>query len=102
MPTYEYGCTACGHEFEKFESIKAAPTKNCPKCKKGKVQRRISGGGGLIFKGTGFYCTDYKKSLASPCKTESKAKDAKPCCSGGSCEKAIAKGDCPAVSGKSS
>ncbi len=76
MPTYEYACTACGHEFELFESIKAAPTKNCPKCKKAKAQRRISGGGGLIFKGSGFYCTDYRKSStgASAIKSESKPK----------------------------
>lgn len=64
MPTYEYSCTACGHEFERFESITAAPDKKCPKCNKKKGERRISGGGGFLFKGTGFYVTDYKKSPA--------------------------------------
>jgi putative FmdB family regulatory protein len=60
MPTYEYICTKCGHEFEAFQSINEPPVKSCPKCK-GKVERKISGGAGLIFKGSGFYITDYKK-----------------------------------------
>jgi putative FmdB family regulatory protein len=64
MPTYENSCKACGHDFERFESITAAPDKSCPKCKKKKAERRISGGGGFLFKGTGFYITDYKKSPA--------------------------------------
>jgi len=62
MPTYEYACAACGNEFERFESITAKPDKKCPKCNKKKAERRISGGGGFLFKGTGFYVTDYKKS----------------------------------------
>ena len=61
MPTYEYACTACGNEFERFESITAKPNKTCPKCNAKKGERKISGGGGFIFKGTGFYITDYKK-----------------------------------------
>jgi putative FmdB family regulatory protein len=60
MPTYEYECTACGYEFEKFHSIKAAPIKKCPKCGKLKVKRLIGLGAGLIFKGSGFYITDYR------------------------------------------
>ena len=60
MPTYEYACSACGHRFEEFQSIKAAPTKKCPVCKKNKVQRLISAGAGFIFKGSGFYETDYR------------------------------------------
>jgi putative FmdB family regulatory protein len=60
MPTYEYKCTACGHDFEKFQSMTAAPIRQCPKCKKNKVKRLISAGGGLIFKGSGFYITDYR------------------------------------------
>lgn len=60
MPTYEYECTACGYEFEKFHSIKAAPIKKCPKCGKHKVKRLIGLGAGLIFKGSGFYITDYR------------------------------------------
>lgn len=62
MPTYEYVCSACGHAFERFESITAAPNKTCEKCKKKKAVRKISGGGGFLFKGSGFYVTDYKKS----------------------------------------
>jgi len=65
MPTYEYTCANCKHDFERFESITAAPNKSCPKCTKKKAERRISGGGGFLFKGTGFYVTDYKKTSAS-------------------------------------
>ncbi len=67
MPTYEYQCRKCGHEFEKFQSITAAPVKTCPRCR-GRVVRLVSGGAGIIFKGTGFYQTDYKnqKSTSSP------------------------------------
>jgi putative FmdB family regulatory protein len=60
MPTYEYQCTACGHAFEKFQSIKAAPIKKCPECGKSKVKRLIGMGAGLLFKGSGFYITDYR------------------------------------------
>jgi putative FmdB family regulatory protein len=59
MPTYEYECKKCGHAFELFQSITAPPRKKCPKCS-GKVERLISGGGGIIFKGHGFYATDYR------------------------------------------
>ena len=61
MPTYEYECTKCGHLFEVFQPITAEPVKKCPKCK-GKVRKLISPGIGLIFKGSGFYITDYKNS----------------------------------------
>ena len=60
MPTYEYHCDACGNDFEEFQSITAKPTKKCPKCGKLKVRRLISAGAGLIFKGSGFYITDYR------------------------------------------
>jgi putative FmdB family regulatory protein len=60
MPTYEYQCTACGHAFEKFQSIKSAPIKKCPNCGKVKVKRLIGMGAGLLFKGSGFYITDYR------------------------------------------
>src|ERR1700761_9168584 len=60
MPTYEYECEACGHRFEKFQSMTAAPVKVCPKCGKRKVKKLISAGAGLIFKGSGFYITDYR------------------------------------------
>jgi putative FmdB family regulatory protein len=64
MPTYEYECRKCGHQFEKFQSITAVPLKSCPKCK-GRVARLLTTGSGIIFKGSGFYQTDYKKSSHS-------------------------------------
>lgn len=60
MPTYEYVCKACEHAWEEFQSIKSDPTKKCPECGKSKAQRIISAGGGIIFKGSGFYQTDYR------------------------------------------
>jgi putative FmdB family regulatory protein len=60
MPTYEYACSDCGHEFEEFQSIKAKPVTLCPKCGKRKVKRLISAGAGFIFKGSGFFITDYR------------------------------------------
>ncbi len=59
MPTYEYRCSGCGHEFEQFQPITEDPISECPQCKE-KPQRLISGGGGLLFKGSGFYITDYR------------------------------------------
>ena len=60
MPTYDYKCSACGHAFEQFQSITADPIKRCPQCGKAKVKRLIGTGAGLIFKGSGFYITDYR------------------------------------------
>lgn len=62
MPTYEYVCSHCGHEFEAFQSMKDEPLSSCPACQQPKAKRKIGGGAGLIFKGSGFYITDYKKS----------------------------------------
>jgi len=55
MPTYEYRCTNCGYEFDLIQGIKSSPKRKCPKCGKLKLKRLISGGGGVIFKGEGFY-----------------------------------------------
>src|SRR5437660_10619108 len=60
MPTYEYKCDACGYAFERFQPITAAPIKRCPECGKAKVKRLIGAGAGMIFKGSGFYITDYR------------------------------------------
>lgn len=61
MPTYEYRCRACGHAFEAFQKISESPIDTCPKCEAGDVERLISAGGGLVFKGSGFYATDYRQ-----------------------------------------
>ncbi|NLG43140.1 MAG: zinc ribbon domain-containing protein [Phycisphaerae bacterium] len=60
MPTYEYRCEACSHEFEHFQSIKSPCLEVCPACGKKKLKRLIGTGGGIIFKGSGFYETDYR------------------------------------------
>jgi putative FmdB family regulatory protein len=60
MPTYDYRCNACGHEFELFQSMKDAPKKKCPECAKNALERLIGLGGGVLFKGGGFYETDYR------------------------------------------
>src|SRR5947209_2270448 len=78
MPTYEYACEACGHQFEEFQSIKAKPTTVCPKCKKKKVKRLISGGAGFLFKGSGFYITDYRSESYKPAAKSDSAPAATP------------------------
>lgn len=60
MPTYDYMCDSCGYRFEKFQSITARPLRTCPKCEDRKLKRLIGAGGGVIFKGSGFYQTDYR------------------------------------------
>jgi len=78
MPTYDYECDACGHAFEEFQSITAKTLKKCPECAKPKLRRLIGAGAGVIFKGSGFYETDYrsagykKDAKADTKKTESK------------------------------
>lgn len=82
MPTYEYQCDACNHKFEEFQSISADPLTKCPECKKKKLRRLFSAGGGLLFKGSGFYITDYrsdsyKKSAEKGSKSSESSKPAK-------------------------
>jgi putative FmdB family regulatory protein len=60
MPTYEYQCNACGHRFEEWQTITADPLTKCPSCKKKKLERLLGTGGAIIFKGSGFYITDYR------------------------------------------
>lgn len=85
MPTYEYECQSCGHKFELFQYMTANPIKKCPKCQKNKAKRLISAGSGIIFKGSGFYATDYRKNKSSNDKPKPKTcpmtKDNKPDCS---------------------
>lgn len=84
MPTYDYQCDKCGYSFEKFEKMSEKSTGKCPKCG-GKTHRLIAGGSGVIFKGTGFYETDYKN----------KSKPDKPCSGNGgpSCKGCPSGGD---------
>jgi len=85
MPNYEYECQGCGHKFEKFQYMTEEPIKQCPKCHKNKAKRLISAGSGIIFKGSGFYATDYRKDKLGKDKpgprTCPMAKDNKPDCS---------------------
>ncbi|MCB9832857.1 MAG: zinc ribbon domain-containing protein [Planctomycetes bacterium] len=62
MPTYDYECGGCGHAFEAFQSVSEPHLKRCPECKKPKLQRLFGGGAGFLFKGSGFYTTDYRSA----------------------------------------
>jgi len=73
MPTYDYQCQACGHTFDEFQSMSAKPLKKCPACGKLKLKRLIGTGAGVIFKGSGFYETDYRSdSYKKAAEAESK------------------------------
>lgn len=82
MPTYDYECDACGHKAEVFQAISAEPLKKCPECKKPKYRRLLGAGAAVVFKGSGFYQTDYrsegyKKSAAADKPAESSSSDSK-------------------------
>jgi putative FmdB family regulatory protein len=78
MPTYDYLCSACGHRFEEFQSMSAKPLRQCPECKKKTLDRLIGAGAGVIFKGSGFYQTDYRGgSYSSDAKKDESGGDAK-------------------------
>jgi putative FmdB family regulatory protein len=77
MPTYDYECGACGHTFEKFQSITARPIRTCPRCGQRKVRRLLGAGAGVIFRGSGFYQTDYRSESYKKA-----AKDDKPSAGG--------------------
>lgn len=79
MPTYDYVCDACGHAFEQFQAMSEKRLTTCPKCKKKKLVRQIGAGGGIIFKGSGFYQTDYKKTSAPSSETSSTSSASTPC-----------------------
>ena len=76
MPTYDYICNDCEKIYEYFQSMSDAPIRECPECKKNSLRRVISGGTGLIFKGSGYYLTDYKnkKTQSSENKKSNKKK----------------------------
>jgi putative FmdB family regulatory protein len=74
MPTYDYVSDACGHEFELFQPITAEPERRCPECKKLKLRRLFGTGGAIVFKGSGFYQTDYRsKSYQEKAAAEKKS-----------------------------
>jgi putative FmdB family regulatory protein len=78
MPTYDYECGACHHKWELFQSITADPVRKCPACGKNKAQRLIGTGSSIIFKGSGFYITDYRSdSYKQAAKAESEAASGK-------------------------
>lgn len=83
MPTYDYRCTACGHTFDELQTFSEPPLTKCPKCKKNKLERLFGGGGAIIFKGGGFYETDYRRAGEKPeadapkTETASEAKETK-------------------------
>ena len=96
MPTYDYHCDACDHEFEEFQSITADALTKCPVCGRKKLRRLIGGGAAIVFKGSGFYKTDYRsESYKKAAASESSA--AKSSCGNGSCK---AEGKCAASPSK--
>jgi putative FmdB family regulatory protein len=78
MPTYDYECSACGHRFDELQSFSDPPLTKCPACKKNKLAKRFGGGGAVIFKGGGFYETDYRRAGEKPDGGEAPKADAKP------------------------
>jgi putative FmdB family regulatory protein len=95
MPTYAYECEACGHHFEKFQSMTANSLRKCPECKERKLERLIGPGAGIIFKGSGFYETDYRSdSYKKAEKADKEPKSKKPSKSGED-SKSAAKKDSP-------
>ena len=78
MPTYDYVCDACGHEFEAYESIKADPRRTCPKCQADSLRRKIGAGAAILFKGSGFYQTDYRSDSYKKSAQADKPADAAP------------------------
>ncbi len=69
MPTYDYVCNACEHEFELFQSIKSGPKRKCPECGRLKLRRLIGPGAAIVFKGSGFYVTDSRQNNSTPGET---------------------------------
>lgn len=79
MPTYDYVCESCGHELEVFQSMSEKPKRKCPSCGAMKLARRIGSGAGVIFKGSGFYETDYRSdSYKKGAEADKKASETKP------------------------
>ncbi len=101
MPTYDYACEKCGHQFETFQSMKDEPLRACPKCKAKALKRLIGAGAGVIFKGSGFYQTDYRstsyqsgKTADAPKSEPAKTDSSKPSSGGGCGKPACGSGGC--------
>ena len=88
MPTYDYQCDACDHTFEEFQLMSEKPLKKCPQCKKPKLRRLIGTGAAIIFKGSGFYQTDYRSDSY---KKAAKAEESKPSSNGSTTDGEVAK-----------
>lgn len=107
MPTYDYECDACGHRFELFQSISADPEKKCPECKKLKLRRLIGTGAAVVFKGSGFYQTDYrsdsyKKSAAADSSSSSSSSSSNEASSASGSQKSTTDKTAPKSDGGSS
>jgi len=106
MPTYDYVCDACGHTFEEFQYIKESPLRKCPECKKLKLRRLIGAGAAIVFKGSGFYQTDYRsesyKKGESSAKSGSGESTSKSSSSGSDHKSDTAKSDTPKPDTKAS
>lgn len=93
VPTYQYQCEMCNHSFEILQSMMDKKLKKCPECGKPSLTRLIGSGSGIIFKGNGFYATDYKKKespkdgpSSKPAQSDASMKEAGACCGGSSCQ----------------
>ncbi len=82
MPTYDYLCDACSHQFEEFQSIAAEKLKKCPACGRKKLRRLIGGGAAVVFKGSGFYQTDYRSESYKKAAASESAGGKSPCGNG--------------------
>jgi putative FmdB family regulatory protein len=99
MPTYDYVCDSCGHEFEAYEPITAEPRSDCPECKTLRLRRKIGPGAAIIFKGSGFYQTDYRSESYKKAAEAEKASSA-PAQSAGDGKSATAGDSPPATKGE--
>ncbi len=90
MPTYDYECDSCGNKFEEFQSMTDKPLKKCPQCKKPKLRRLLGSGAAIIFKGSGFYQTDYRSESY---KSGAKAEESKTSAADNGAPKGDAKGN---------
>lgn len=98
MPTYDYVCDHCGDKFEHFQSMSSEPLKRCTKCKRKKLRRLIGAGAGLVFKGSGFYITDYRSESYKQ-RAEADRKSSNGSANGSSSGQTSSKGESKAASG---